>query len=217
MKKAHHTKKNKKPQKLLGLTGSIGMGKSTTAKLLRTQGWQVQESDALVHAILREDNETTRQILKIYPHCADFKVSPLGGVDRAKLGAAILGDKAALSWLESLLHPAITKQRSHWARVKRAGGFKKLCADVPLLFEAGLAAEFSAIICVQAPAFLQKMRVLARPNMSAEKLEWILARQWPSRKKARCADVVLATGLGRAHTMRCLRRALLNLKNKGKI
>jgi len=190
---------------VLGLTGSIGMGKSTVAAMFARQGALVHDADAAVHRLYGPRGAAVPVIAGLFPEA----VVGEGGsarVDRAKLGAAVLGDKAALAALEAAVHPLVGEARDaflRWACRRRA---RLVVMDVPLLFETGGERNVDAACVVSAPAFIQAARVLARPGMTADKLASIRSRQMPDAEKRRRADVVIPTGLSKAVTCRCVRR-----------
>jgi dephospho-CoA kinase len=171
---------------ILGLTGSIGMGKSTAAAMLRRMGIPVCDSDALVHGLYARGG------------AAD------GAVDRQALGARVFGEPQALGVLESILHPRVHAAQAQWLRRCCARGEAVVVLDVPLLFEVGTDARCDATIVLTCPRFLQEQRVLARPGMTRERLAGILARQIPDGEKRRRADFVVQTGLGRGYTLQRL-------------
>ena len=188
---------------ILGLTGSIAMGKSTAAGMLRRLGVPVHDSDAAVHRLLAKGGDAVPLVARAFPG-----VVRRGAVDRRALGALVFADPDALARLESLLHPLVSRQ---------ALGFLKRCAmarasvvvlDIPLLFETSAQRRCDATIVVSAPALVQRQRALARPGMTPSKLAGILARQTPDAVKRRLADFVVPTGLGLAVTLRGLKRVV---------
>lgn len=188
---------------IFGLTGSIAMGKSTAAGMLRRLGVPVHDSDAAVHRLLAKGGAAVPLVAKAFPG-----VVRRGAVDRQALGGLVFADPEALERLEFLLHPLVSRQ---------ALGFLKRCAvaraplvvlDIPLLFETAAQRRCDATIVVSAPALVQRQRVLARPGMTPAKLAGILARQTPDADKRRLADFVVPTGLGLAVTLRGLRRVV---------
>ena len=187
---------------VLGITGSIGMGKSEAARMLRRQGVPVFESDAAVHAMMRSDGVAVAAIEEAFSEAVRD-----GVVDRARLGACVFGDDEALARLEAILHPRVYRaQRAFLARL--AGQRCPLAAlDIPLLFETGGERKVDASVVVSAPGRIQRRRVLARSGMTDSRLEDILARQMPDREKRRRADYVLPSGLGK----RVMYRAICQL------
>ena len=171
---------------ILGLTGSIGMGKSTTAKLFAEAGVPVYDADAIVHSLYEGD--------AVLPIEADFPgVIVDGKVDRARLSARVLHDPAAMKRLESIVHPMLGASRQEFLHEAERSGASVAVVDVPLLFETGRSSSVDAVVVVSAPAEMQRARALARPGMSGEKLDLILARQMPDAEKRRRADFVVDT------------------------
>ncbi|MED5366556.1 MAG: dephospho-CoA kinase [Pseudomonadota bacterium] len=194
----------------IGLTGSIGMGKSTTAALLRHLRVPVFDADAVVHELTGPGGAAVPAIAAIFPSAVRD-----GAVDRQVLGGIVFADRAALRRLEGVLHPLVGRARGRFLRRHRRARRRSVVFDVPLLFETGGEKRCDRVFVVSAPFFLQRQRVLARPGMSVEKFRAILAKQTPDHEKRRRADIVLPTGLGRAYTFRCLRRALRKGKRHG--
>jgi len=194
---------------VLGLTGSIGMGKTTAARMLRRLRVPVLDSDAQVHRLYAEDREAIAAIAAAFPGSVRD-----GRVDRAALGAQVIGRPDALRRLERIVHPRLASARRRFLAAAARRREPVVVLDVPLLFETGGERMVDATLVVSAPASVQRTRVLARPGMTAEKLAGILARQMPDREKRRRADVVVPTGLGRAVTLRRLQAALRGLRRR---
>lgn len=194
---------------IVGLTGSIGMGKSTAAKMLRQMGVPVYDADAAVHALQAPGGAALAPIEAAFPG-----VVKNGVLDRQGLGARVFGNKEALRKLESIVHPLVgQKQR---AFLKRAS-FRRaplVVLDIPLLFEGLGERRVDATMVVSAPTFLQRRRVMARPGMTAERLDGILRQQVPDSLKRRKATIVIPTGLGLAPTRAALIRAIAKLKTR---
>jgi dephospho-CoA kinase len=184
---------------VVGLTGSIGMGKSTAAALLRRLGVPVHDADAAVHRLLGRGGAAVKAVAAAFPGTARK-----AGIDRAALGRRVFGDAASLRRLEDILHPLVRADTDRFLRRMAARRVPLVVLDIPLLFESGGARRCDAVIVVSAPAFLQRARVLARPGMSAARLAAILAKQMPDGEKRRRADFVVPTGLGRRLTLRRL-------------
>lgn len=174
---------------VLGLTGSIGMGKSTTAAMFAEQGVPVHDADATVHSLYA--NEAVRPVGEVFPDAIRD-----GKVDRARLSAIVLDDPAALRKLESIVHPLVRAAEQAFLDKHRAAGVPLVVLDIPLLFETGSADRVDRIVVVTAPAEVQRQRVLARPEMTVEKFEAILSRQVPDAEKRRRADFIVDTSLG---------------------
>lgn len=174
---------------VLGLTGSIGMGKSTTARMFAEAGVPVHDSDETVHRLYAG---------KAAPliEAAFSGVASGGAIDRTKLSRRVLGDAAALKRLEEIIHPLVRADADAFVASHRAAGAPLIVLDIPLLFETGGQARVDKIAVVSAPADVQRRRVMARPGMTAQKFESILARQVPDADKRAQADFVIDTGLG---------------------
>lgn len=173
--------------KTLGLTGSIGMGKSTVAAMFQDEGIPVFDADAAVHVLQGPGGALVEAIEQAFPG-----TTGPAGVDRARLGARVLGDKDALARLESIVHPVVAGMRS--AFLASNAGAPLVVFDIPLLFEKGGNVNVDAIAVVSAPADVQRARVLARPGMTPEKFEHILALQMPDAEKRARADFIIDTG-----------------------
>ena len=178
---------------VLGLTGSIGMGKSTVAAMFRREGAPVWDADAAVHALQGPGGALLGAIEAAFPG-----TTGAGGVDRAALGRAVFEDRAALRRLERIVHPAIAASRA--AFMRRHRGRRFVVVDVPLLFETGGDRRLDAVAVVSAPRWMQRRRVLARAGMTQAKLTAILTRQMLDREKRRRADFLILTGIARRET-----------------
>ena len=186
--------------RVLGLTGSIAMGKSTAAALLRRLGVPVYDADATIHRLLASGGAG------VVPVAAAFAGVRRGqAIDRAALGRLVFGNALALAKLEAILHPLAAREGKRFlARNTRR---RLVCLDVPLLLETGGERRCDFVVVVSASATIQRQRALARPGMRAEKLAGILARQMPDAKKRRRADLVAITALGKLATLRTLKKA----------
>ena len=174
---------------LLGLTGSIGMGKSTTAKMFSDFGVPVHDSDEAVHRLYRGKAAPLVE--------AAFPGTTSGGVvDRAKLAERVLGDTAALKRLEDLVHPMIRADATAYLKPFNAAGAPLAVLDIPLLYETDGRDRVDLVVVVTAPAEVQRQRVLARPGMTEEKFRKILSKQVPDADKRRMADFIIDTSLG---------------------
>ena len=174
---------------LLGLTGSIGMGKSTTADMFRAEGAPVYDSDRLVHDIY--NGPAAVEIERAFPGATVG-----GAVDRNQLASLVLGDAEAMKRLEAIVHPLVWEGRRRFLEEQARRGVKIAVLDIPLLFETGADKDVDAIVVVTAPKSLQRARVLARANMTEEKFKSILARQTPDEEKRRRADFIVHTDAG---------------------
>jgi dephospho-CoA kinase len=185
---------------VLGLTGSIGMGKTTVARMFAEAGVPVFDADAVVHRLQGSGGALVAAIAARFPG-----TTGTAGVDRAALGAAVLGDKVAQRDLEAIVHPAVAAERA--AFLARHAAEALVVLDVPLLFETGGDATVDQVAVVSAAPAVQRERTLARPGMTAAKLDSILARQLPDAEKRARADAVIATDVPLAET----RAAVLRL------
>ena len=174
---------------VLGLTGSIGMGKSTTADLFRAAGVPVHDADATVHALYR--GAAVAPIEDTFPG-----TTRAGAVDRDALAARVLGDDAAVKRLEAIVHPLVRAAEVDFLERSRKEGRAVVVLDIPLLFETGGDIRVHAVVTVTAPAEVQRARVLARPGMSEEKFAKILARQLPDGEKRRRSHFLVDTARG---------------------
>ncbi len=174
---------------ILGLTGSVGMGKSVTARFFAEEGVPVHDADAVVHRLYEGD--AVAAIEAAFPG-----TTAAGKVDRTRLAARVLGDDAALKRLEAIVHPLVHEAERRLLAEAEARGDKVVVLDIPLLFETGADERVDAVVVVSAPIEVQRARVLERPGMTAEKLEAILAKQMPDPEKRRRADFVVDTSKG---------------------
>src|SRR3954468_6175885 len=175
--------------RILGLTGSIGMGKSTTAKLFAEAGVPVYDADAAVHRLY--EGEAAPAIEAAFPGTTTG-----GKVDRARLAAQVLGDKAALRRLESIVHPLVRQAAASFLAEAEGKGAPVALLDIPLLFETGGQERVDAVVAVSAPAEVQRARLLERPGLTDEKLEALIANQLPDAEKRRRADFIVDSSQG---------------------
>src|SRR5688500_7043527 len=192
---------------VLGLTGSIGMGKSTVAAMFADEGVPVFDADAVVHRLQGPEGDLVDEIEANFPG-----TTGAGGVDRTSLAEAVLGDAARLRRLEALIHPAVARERQAFLAEHRDAPL--IVLDIPLLFEKGGSELVDKIAVVSAPAEVQRARVLARPGMSDEKLDRILAHQMPDAEKRARADFVIPTGGPIGETRQAVRRILACLTGR---
>jgi dephospho-CoA kinase len=192
--------------RIIGLTGGIGMGKSTAAAAFRRARIPVFDADLAVHRMQAKGGRAVKAIEAAFPGTtAD------GAVDRAALRQAVLGNRAALTRLEHLLHPMVeAEERDFVARARRAGR-RAVVLDIPLLFEVKGDARVDTVVVVSAPRAIQIHRVGMRRRMSKADVEAVIARQMPDSEKRRRADLVVRTGLSRNHTLRILNRFIHTL------
>ena len=186
--------------KILGLTGSVAMGKTEAAKAFARLRVPVFIADAAVHELLARDRRTIAAVRRAFPKAATDRV-----VDRAALGARVFGDASALAALEAILHPRVRAAERRFIATVRKVGAPLAVLEIPLLFETGAEALCDAVAVVSAPAAVQRRRALARPGMTPAKLRAIAKRQMPDREKRRRADFVIDTGGVKHHMLRQVR------------
>ena len=174
---------------ILGLTGSIGMGKSTTAKLFAEEGVPVHDADAAVHRLY--ENEAVAAIEAAFPG-----TTANGKVDRTRLAAQVLGNEAARKRLEGIVHPLVRESEVNFLADARARNAPIVVLDIPLLYETGGDSRVDAVVVVTAPPEVQRERVMARPGMTEERFAQLLAAQVPDAEKRRRADFIVDTSRG---------------------
>ena len=174
---------------ILGLTGSLGMGKSTTAGFFAEAGVPVHDADAVVHRLY--EGEAVAAIAAAFPG-----TTTNGKVDRAKLAARVLDDRDALRRLEAIVHPLVRAAEARFLADARARGAEVVLLDIPLLLETASDQRVDAIVVASAPSAVQRQRVLERPGMTQEKFDALLARQIPDSEKRRRGDFVVDTSRG---------------------
>ena len=189
---------------VLGLTGSIGMGKSTASRMLQRLRVPVFDADLCVHRLLSPGGGAAGAVAAAFPGVE----TAAGGIDRRRLGERVFADAAALRRLEGILHPLVEAAEKRFVARARARRAPVVVLDIPLLFEVGGERRCDYVAVVSASPFLQRERVLARPQMSEARFAAILQQQMPDPEKRRRADFVIPSGLGRALTWRRLRTIL---------
>ena len=187
--------------RIIGLTGGIGMGKSTAAAAFRRAKIPVFDADLTVHRLQAKGGRAVKAIDAAFPGSVKD-----GVIDRAVLRKMVIDDRAAFARLEHILHPMVEQEERAFVGRARREGRRAVVLDVPLLFEAGYDKRVDTIVVVSAPLAIQVHRVSLRRRMSRADVMAIIARQMPDREKRRRADIVIQTGLSRAHTLRSLRR-----------
>ena len=176
---------------ILGLTGSIGMGKSTTGRMFADEGALVWDADAAVHRLYARGGAAVEPLGEAFPG-----VVVDGAVDRTRLAEILGRDEGGFKRLEAIVHPLVAQDRAEDLAMARAEGVRLAVLDIPLLFETGGEAFVDAVVVVTAEAEVQAARVLARPGMTRDRFEAILARQTPDAEKRRRADFLVDTGRG---------------------
>ena len=195
---------------ILGLTGSIGMGKSTAAAMVRRMNIPVYDSDAAVHMVMGRGGAAIPEIRSAFPEAVVD-----GAVDRRRLGDRVFGDDDALVRLERIIHPLVRGVQDEFLRASARRRASLVLLDIPLLFELGLDSRCDATIVVSAPRFIQAQRVLSRPGMTREKYDGILANQMPDSEKRRRADFVVPSGSGRRRTWCELGKVMRAMQGSG--
>ncbi|GAN98287.1 dephospho-CoA kinase [Komagataeibacter xylinus NBRC 13693] len=193
--------------RVLGLTGGIGMGKSTTAALLKRAGMRVFDADAAVAALQAPHGAALPAIGRLVPGSVHDDV-----LDRAVLRQAALSDPVVMRGLEGIIHPLVRRARQRFLARARRDGCRWVVLDVPLLFETGTDRICDRVVVVSAPASIQRQRVLRRGRMTPAQIDAVIARQMPDAERRRRADVIIETGLSRHETVRQVRRLLYALR-----
>ena len=174
---------------IIGLTGGIGMGKSTAAEILRRSGLPVHNADHVVHGLLKRGGAAVARVARLCPESLKR-----GGIDRKILGAVVFHQPDKLAALERILHPLVRQAEKGFLHQARRMGKRAVVLEIPLLFETGAESRCDVTICVTAPKAVQRERVMQRPGMTAARLRSILARQMPDSERRRRADYVVRTG-----------------------
>lgn len=193
---------------VLGLTGSIAMGKSTAAGMFRRLGVRVFDADRSVHEQLASNHDAVTAIAAAFPG-----VVRNGRVDRPVLAAAVFGDDAALDRLEQIVHPLVDAAQERFLKTAARQRAPLVVLDIPLLFETGRERYCDVVAVVSAPTFVQEQRLRARPGMDRQRMEKTLARQMPDAEKRRRADYIIPTGRSRGETMRVITQIVNDLRS----
>lgn len=191
---------------IIGLTGGIGMGKSTVAGQFAALGAKICSADACVHKLLGRGGKAVAKVQKHFPDAVKS-----GAVDRKILGQIVFSDKEKLKLLENILHPLVQEMEGDFISRARRIGARMVVLDIPLLFETAGENRVDYTVVVSAPYFIQKQRVMARHGMTAEKFERILVSQMQDLEKRNRADFVIPTSLGKAYSFRQVKQLLQNL------
>ncbi len=194
---------------LIALTGSIGMGKSTALDMFRQEGLAVYDADAGVHELYQKGEAGAQAVAKLFPDAMRD-----GAVDRQALGDIVLRDKAAMAQLEAVIHPLAVQKREAFLLAQAEAGAFAVVLDIPLLFEAGNAKHFDAVVCVSAPAEVQRQRVLARQGMTEEKFAAIVARQMPDAEKCEKADFVVDSSVPKPQMVQQIKEIIAQIRHK---
>jgi dephospho-CoA kinase len=195
----------------LGLTGSIGMGKSETARMFRCLGVPVCDADRLVHDLYAQGGAAARPVAAAFPG-----VMRNGAIDRGELGRRVVGRADEIRRLEAIVHPLVRRAQQSFLAAARRRRVGLVVLDIPLLYETGGEARVDYVAVVSAPAALQRARVLRRPGMTEARFLGILSHQVPDREKRRRADFVIRTGLGRRLALDQVRAIVRRLRHQGR-
>lgn len=182
---------------ILGLTGSIGMGKTTVAGMFRSLGVPVHDADATVHLLMQPGGQAVALVNQVFPG-----VVVEGAIDRQVLGKLVFGNPQALAQLEQIIHPLVRQAENRYLAIAARQRKKLIVLDIPLLFETNGEIRCDATVVVTAPGKIQQQRVLARPDMTAEKFKSIMQQQMPDIEKQQMADYIIQTGQGRRQSLR---------------
>ncbi len=193
---------------ILGLTGSIGMGKSTAAAQLAEMGIASHDSDKAARAAIGPDGAAVAAVAALFPEAYDARNNAM---DRHILGGIVFSDPDRKRALEEIVHPHVQAEQQKFIRQQKAMGARFCVLDIPLLYETGADRRVDKVIVVTCPAFMQRRRVLAREGMTPEKFASILKSQMPDHEKRRRADFIVQTGLGLAYSCRALKRIVHQL------
>jgi dephospho-CoA kinase len=194
---------------VIGLTGSVGMGKSTAAAFLKSMGLPVHDADRTVHRLMAKGGAAVAAVEAEFPG-----VVRDGAVDRRLLGARVFGKGAEMRRLEAILHPMVRRAERRFLELCRSRQLPIAVLDIPLLYETGGEKRCDLVIVLTAPQFLQDQRVLRRPGMSPQRLAEIKAKQMPDVEKRKRADIVINTGIDFRHTRTALFHAIRKLKHR---
>lgn len=197
---------------VIGLTGSIGMGKTTTANMLRDMGIPVHCSDDTVHALLARGGVAVAPVTARFPASYDKKNEC---IDRKKLRDLLAQDHEKFDALEAIIHPLVVESQNNFLREHQGKREKMVVLDIPLLFETGADKRVDTVICVAASPEIQRQRVMARPGMSKEVFDFLRERQCSDQEKRRRSDFIVQTGNGHADTRRHLEKIVRKLRAQG--
>lgn len=192
---------------VIGLTGGIGMGKSTVAGQFEVLGIKTCSADVCVHKLMGRGGEAVVPIKKLFPTAVKD-----GQVDRKILGKIVFADKQKLSQLENILHPLVQEMENAFILKMKKSGIKMVVLDIPLLFETNGHERVDFTVVVSAPHFIQKQRVMARKGMTAQRFEQIIASQMQDLEKRGRADFVISTGLGKGYSFKAVKELVLGLR-----
>lgn len=192
---------------VIGLTGSIGMGKSTVTRQFAALGAKTISADTIVHKLLAQGGKAVKEVAKHFP-----SVVKAGAVDRKALGKIVFADGQKLALLEQILHPMVVIEEEHFVLKQKSKGAQMVVLDIPLLFETGAESRMDAVVVATAPYFIQRQRVLAREGMTEEKFKSILQNQMSDAEKKARADFVVETGQGKAYSFKRVKEIVEKLR-----
>jgi dephospho-CoA kinase len=191
---------------IIGLTGSIGMGKSTVARLLKQRGFPIYDADSAVHDLLKKGGAAVKPVAKLFPEAVKRDA-----IDRKAVGRAVFAQPDKLKQLEAILHPLVRRAEKTAIAAAKAAKKRAVILEIPLLFETEAELRCDVVFCVSAPRAVQKARVMARPGMTEARFRAIRARQMPDAEKRGRADFIIPTGGDLASTARALDKVLTQL------
>lgn len=197
---------------VIGITGSIGMGKSTAAEMLRDIGIPIHDSDATVHFLLGPNGSAVKTVGEKFPEAIKRDGTGSPYIDRHILGRIVFADRSKKKVLEDILHPMVWAESDRFKEEMKKRGHNIVAMDIPLLFETGGEKRVDVTFCITAPPEVQKERVLSRPGMTSEKFERIVAGQLPDAEKRKRADYVIDSGIGLDEMRKQLTRIIDHLK-----
>lgn len=187
--------------RIIGLTGSIGMGKSVLSNQWRSLGVPVHDADACVHDLMTPNGDAFDAIMNAFP---DIIVN--GVIDRKALGKRVFNDPEKRKILENIIHPLVRARSTQFISLCRKRRVPVCVLDIPLLFETGRDLDMDSVICVSAPSWVQKRRVLSRPNMTVDKFKSIVSAQIPDYRKRVSSDHIIISARGKRHTLNAIKR-----------
>ena len=193
---------------LLGLTGSVGMGKTTAADVFRCYGAAVYDADATVHQLMRSGGRASELVRRAFPNVFRNNI-----IDRKALGSIVYNDKNALAELEAILHPLVREVQAGFLRQCAKSRKKLVVLDIPLLFEKKIDRLVDSVAVVTAPKYIQELRVLRRPEMTLERFNQIVGHQCSDSEKRNRADFIIQTGLGRRYSLLCIYKIIKLTQN----
>lgn len=196
---------------IIGLTGGIGMGKSTAARILRGFGFPVHDADAVVRDLLAHGGAALNQVAELFPDAVRYYRDGRIVVKRTALGKIVFENSDSLKKLEGILHPLVRLEERAFFEEAQRKNVRAVVLDIPLLYETGAESRCDVVFCLSAPEAVRKTRVMKRSGMTKEKLAAIMARQMPEEEKRKRADFVIPSGKGMSAMRRALKEALIKI------